>query len=61
MSKNKKEIKRIKKELAIQRGIDRKHFFENGGELSQWRGVKVVYKNKKKEKNRKKCRGKYHG
>lgn len=57
----KKELKRIKKELAVQRGLDRKHFFKNGGELSQWRGVHQVVVDKRKQQNKKKCRGKYRG
>lgn len=46
------------KHLRVQAGLDRKEFFENGGELSQWRGRKQVIPDKKKAKNKKACRGK---
>lgn len=42
------------------RGIDRREHFSNGGSLHDWRGgLHTVQKDKKKEKSRKACRGRY--
>lgn len=51
----------IKKQLAAQRGLDRKYFFENGGELNKWRGIHHIQIDKKKSANKKACRGKQYG
>mgnify|MGYP001384378231 CR=1 FL=1 len=62
MSKNQcKKTKDTLKHVRIQRGLDRKAFFEAGGELSQWRGVHTVVPNKKKVKNKQRCRGRIRG
>jgi hypothetical protein len=34
----------------------RRHFFENGGTPSMWRGSKRVFKDRKKETNKYACR-----
>ena len=54
-----KKDKQKLKALRTQAGLDRKAFFENGGELSQWRGVHQVIPDKKKKANKKACRGKH--
>ena len=58
--KNKK-LKATMEYLKIQRGLDRQAYFEAGGELSRWRGLHTVQKNKKKEKARRQCRGRWRG
>jgi hypothetical protein len=40
-----------------QRGLDRKSFFEEGGEMVRWRGLHFVQPDKKKKKNKHTCRG----
>ena len=55
--KNRKNKAKID-QLKIQAGLDRKHFFENGGDLSQWRGRPMVATDKRKQRNKKACRGK---
>lgn len=44
--------------LKAQAAIDRIHFFANGGDLSQWRGLHSVSVDKKKQLSRRACRGK---
>mgnify|MGYP000659245270 CR=1 FL=1 len=65
MSKRKqhknKKLKATMEYLKVQRGLDRQVYFESGGELCRWRGVHTVQKNKKKEKARRKCRGRWDG
>jgi hypothetical protein len=47
MKKSKEQL-RIIADLKKVRGIDRKVFFENGGDLARYRGLGFVQKNKKK-------------
>ena len=56
MAKNKRAEK-IKKQVRAQAGLDRKAFFENGGEMVRWRGLHLVIPDKKKKKNKRACRG----
>ncbi len=51
----------IIKQIKIQSGLDRAHFFASGGELKQWRGMHKIYKDRKKEKSRNACRGNHRG
>ncbi len=48
MAKKSQREKEILKQLAAQRGLDRKHYFATGGESARWRGRKLVQRNKKK-------------
>lgn len=41
----------------ILRGLDRKAHFENGGTLEGWRGRHLVIPDKKKQANKRACRG----
>jgi len=42
-----------KNKTAAIRGLERRRHFENGGSLSEWRGVSSAHKNRKdKRKNR---------
>ena len=55
--KKSKEQQRIIDGLKKQRGLDRQSFFEGGGELSRWRGLGFVQKNKKKYTRKSKHKG----
>tara|TARA_Y100000034_G_scaffold118552_1_gene159309 strand:+ start:1977 stop:2180 length:204 start_codon:yes stop_codon:yes gene_type:complete len=45
-------------QLRAQAGLDRKHFYENGGEMCRWRGLKLVQEDKVKKANKNACRRK---
>ena len=47
---SKKNKKRILKDSASIRGIDRDEFFKNGGTLSQWRGIHAVHTSRAKKR-----------
>ena len=51
----------IQKASAAQRGLDREAHFAGGGDLSGWRGRHTVFKDRKREASRRKCRGFYRG
>ena len=54
----KQEAKAQLKALAAARGIDRKHHFESGGDLVSWRGgTRTVQVDRKKQRNKRRCRG----
>ena len=53
--------KKLKAQLAAQRGLDRAAHFANGGTVAAWRGRHTVQKDRKKEKDRRACRGRYRG
>jgi len=46
--KSKHDNKKVLDHLAAQGGLDRKHYFEAGGEMTRWRGLHLVQRNKKK-------------
>jgi hypothetical protein len=48
MNKKPQRKKEILKQLVVQRGLDRKHYFATAGEATRWRGRKLVQRNKKK-------------
>ena len=48
MAKKSKRIQKMLEQIKAQRGLDRKHFFEDGGELARWRGVHLVQRDKTK-------------
>jgi len=48
MAKKSKRIQKVLEQIKAQRGLDRKHFFEEGGELARWRGVHLVQRDKTK-------------
>lgn len=58
--KNRKSARNNKKLLALraQAALDRAEFFANGGDLSQWRGRASVTVDKKKQRDKRSCRGK---
>jgi len=46
-----------KAQLRAQAGLDRKRFYENGGEACRWRGIHVVQEDQAKKANKRACRG----
>ena len=48
---------RIIKQTKAQAGLDRKRFFEEGGEISRWRGLHIIQTNKKKYTRKTKHKG----
>lgn len=58
MSKKDKRVSQVVAQSRSQGGLDRKHFFESNGDLAQWRGRPSVQIDRKKARDRKKCRGK---
>ena len=52
--------KKLLKQLATIRGIERANHFKNGGSLHDWRGgVSTKTKNKKKVRSKRACRRKF--
>lgn len=51
-------LDRIKEQLRAQAGLDRQAFFASGGEMVRWRGLHIVFSDKKKKANRRACRKK---
>jgi hypothetical protein len=52
--------KKLLKQLATIRGIERAKHFKNGGSLHDWRGgLSTKTKNKKKARSKRACRGKF--
>ena len=48
MSKKSKHTQKMLDQVKAQRGLDRKDYFESGGELARWRGIHLVERNKTK-------------
>ena len=44
-------------QIKAQRGLDRKRYFAEGGELSRWRGLRLVQADEVKKRNKNACRG----
>ena len=59
LRKKKEALKTMRRFSAAVRGMDRAEHFANGGDLASWRGVHTVWKDRKKESNRRGCRGRY--
>ena len=59
MSKKSKRTQKVLNQVKAQRGLDRKHYFEEGGELARWRGVHTVTRNKTKYTRKSKHKGSY--
>jgi hypothetical protein len=55
--KNKQVISHVKK----QRGLDRLEFLETNGDMKQWIPPRIIIQDKRKTKNKRACRGKWHG
>jgi len=54
----KKQRKEQLRTLKVIAGLDRKRHFEKGGDLVSWRGgTRTVTVDRKKKRNKRKCRG----
>ena len=52
--------KKLLKQLAAIRGVERANHFKNGGSLHNWRGgLSTKTKNKKKQASKTACRGRF--
>ena len=58
--KNKKSHKTIR-HVKAQRGLDRQIFLEENGDMKQWIPPLIIIQDKRKIRNKKACRGKWHG
>jgi len=59
MAKKSKRAQKVLAQVKAQAGLDRQHYFEEGGELVRWRGLHQVQRNKKKYTRKSKHRGQY--
>ena len=59
MSKKSKRTLKVLDQVKAQRGLDRKHYFEAGGELARWRGVHTVERDKSKYARKSKHKVRY--
>ena len=59
MAKKSKRAQKVLDQVKAQRGLDRKHYFEEGGELARWRGVHAVARNKTKYTRKSKHKVRY--
>ena len=48
MAKKSKRIQKVLEQIKAQRGLDRQHFFDDGGEMVRWRGLHLVQRDKTK-------------
>lgn len=55
----KAEKQRIIAQAKVQAGIERRRYFEEGGEMVRWRGLHIVQENKKKYTRKPKHRNRY--
>jgi len=59
MAKKSKRTQKVLEQIKAQRGLDRKHYFEDGGEMVRWRGLHVVQRNKTKYTRKNKYKVRY--
>ena len=46
MAKKSKRTQKVLDQIKAQRGLDRKHYFEEGGEMVRWRGLHTIQRDK---------------
>ena len=59
MAKKSKRTQKVINQLKAQRGLDRKHYFEEGGEMVRWRGLHLIERDKTKYYRKAKHRIRY--
>jgi hypothetical protein len=59
MAKKSKRTERVLSQIKAQRGLDRKQFFKEGGEMIRWRGLHLVQRDKTKYTRKGKNRIRY--
>ena len=52
-----KEHATLLDDAAAARGADRELFFAEGGTAVEWRGIRTVQRDRKKDRSKKACRG----
>ena len=57
MAKKSKRTQKVLAHVKAQRGLDRKHYFEEGGEMARWRGLHLVQRDKTKYTRKSKHKG----
>ena len=57
MAKKSKRTQRVLAQIKAQRGLDRKQYFEEGGEMIRWRGLHLVQRDKTKYTRKSKHKG----
>jgi len=58
MAKKSTRTQKVLEHIKAQRGLDRKHYFEDGGEMVRWRGLHQVIPDKRKQENKRRGRKK---
>ncbi len=53
-----KQAKRALAHIKAQRAISRAKYYADGGELCRMRGLRLIQQDKKKQTNKRACRGK---
>jgi len=48
MAKKSKRVQKVLAQTRVQRGLDRKRYFEEGGEMVRWRGLHLIQRDKTK-------------
>jgi hypothetical protein len=59
MAKKSKRTQRVLSQIKAQRGLDRKQYFEEGGEMVRWRGLHLVQRDKTKYTRKTKRKERY--
>jgi len=59
VAKKSKRAQKVLAQMKAQSGLDRQHYFEEGGEMVRWRGLHLVQRNKKKYTRKSKHKGRY--
>ena len=57
MASKNNDKKRVLKDSAAIRGVERKRFFEEVGDLARWRGRSATHTDRKKRASKRACRG----
>ena len=59
MAKKSKRTRKILAQMKAQAGLDRKQYFEDGGEMVRWRGLHLVQRDKTKYTRKTKRKERY--
>ncbi len=59
MAKKSKRTQKVLAQIKAQRGLDRKHYFDEGGEMIRWRGLRLVQRDKTKYTRKPKHKERY--
>jgi len=59
MAKKSKRTQKVLAQIKAQRGLDRKRYFDEGGEMVRWRGLRLVQRDKTKYTRKPKHKERY--